>query len=115
MLQTLGLFMDFVPRIIENVVQEAFEQPVMANHFQSASSAGWRKTHTVVLFITHEGGALAGELLKHSRNGSGAYSEPFRQRITRYPVVSRAAQLKNGLEIVVDGFTVFEPSFFWSH
>src|SRR5271168_454614 len=78
MLQTLGLFMDFVPRIIENVVQEAFEQPVVANHFQSASPAGWRKTHTVVLFVTHEGGALPGELLQHSGYGSGADSEPFR-------------------------------------
>lgn len=115
MLQTLGLFMDFVPLIIENVVQEAFEQAVVANHFQSASSAGWRKTHAMVLFITHEGGALAGELLQHSGYGSGAYPEPFRKRVARYAAVFSAAELKNGLEIVVDGFAVFESSLFWSH
>jgi hypothetical protein len=69
----------------------------------------------MVLFITHEGGALAGQLLQHSGYGSRANSEPFRQRVARYAAVFGAAQLKDGLEIVVDGFAVFESSLFWSH
>ena len=85
MLQSFRLFMDFVPGIIENVMQKAFEQPVVANHFQSAFSAGSRKAYPVLLFITHGGGALPRQLLEHSRYGSRAYSEPFRKRIARHP------------------------------
>ena len=91
MLQAFRLFMDFVPGIIENVMQKAFEQPVVANHFQSASPAGSRKAYPVVLFITHEGRMLPRQLLEHSGYGSRAYSEPFRKSIARHTGVFSAA------------------------
>jgi hypothetical protein len=38
MFESLRFFMNLVPGIVEHVVQEAFEQAMVANHFQSSSS-----------------------------------------------------------------------------
>jgi hypothetical protein len=54
MLEALRFFVNFVPRVVEDIVQEAFEQPMMANDFKGALSARWRKAYPVVLLITHE-------------------------------------------------------------
>ncbi len=63
MLQSLRFFMNLVPGIVEHIVQESFEQPMVPNDFQCAPSAGRRKAYPVVLLVTDEGGVLAGQLL----------------------------------------------------
>ncbi len=104
MLQSLRFFMNLVPRIVEHVVKEAFEQAMVANHFQCTPSTSCRKAYPAVLLITDEGGLLSCQPLHHPRYGSRTNSEPFCQRVARHPIVLCAAQLKNGFEIVVDGF-----------
>ena len=111
MLQALRLLMDVLPGIIENVMKEAFEQPMMANNLQSTLFSARRKPYAVVLLVAHEGRALPSQLLQHSRYGSRAYSEALCKRIACYPIIFNAAQLENRLQIVVDGFTVFKSGF----
>jgi len=107
MLQALRFFMNLVPGIVEHVVQEAFEQPMVPNHLQRAPSAGWRKPYPVVFLITDEGGAPSRQLLQHPRYGSRTDPEPLCQRVAGHAAGLCAAQLENCLEIVVDGLAVW--------
>lgn len=91
MLEALGFFVDLIPGIVQNVMQEAFEKAVVTNYFESALSAGGRKIYSMVLFIADEGRALGGKLLQHSRDRCGADSEPLRQSIAGHPVLVSAA------------------------
>lgn len=68
MLQTFRFVMHFIPGKIENVVQESFEQAMMALNLQSPSLAQFCEDHAMVLLIFHKRWALAGKLLEHSRN-----------------------------------------------
>ena len=56
--QPLGLLMHFVPGILQNVMQEEFEQAVMADEFPGAAFSGRRESDTLVLLIHNEGGPL---------------------------------------------------------
>jgi hypothetical protein len=46
------------------------------------------------------------QLLQHIRNGSGSNAQPMRQGIACHPVLVRAAESQDGLEVVVHRFTV---------
>lgn len=115
MLQSLRLFVNLVPGVIQNIVQEAFEQAMVANHFQGTLSAGTRKAHSMVLFIKHERRVFSRQLLKHPRYGSRPNSETHSQRIARYRCFFRAAQLKDRLEVIVDRLSTLESGVFRGH
>jgi hypothetical protein len=106
MLQPLRLFVNLVPGVIEKVVQEPFQQPMVANDFQSALSSGWRKAHAVVLLVADERGMISRQLLQHPGHGSRANAEPLRQRIAGNTILLRAAQFEDGFEVVVDRFAL---------
>ena len=56
--QPFGLLVHFVPGILQNVMQEEFEQAVMADEFPGAAFSGRRESDTLVLLIHNEGGPL---------------------------------------------------------
>jgi len=110
MLQPLRLLMNLIPGVIQNVVQEALQQAMVANYFERAILSRRRKAHPAMLLVADEGGVLAGEPLQHPRYGSRADSKAFRQSIAGNTELFCPAQFQDGLEVVVDGFTILHHS-----
>ena len=75
MFQPFRLFVNLVPRVVEEIMEETLQQTVVAKNLQGSHLAGRRQTHAVVLFVFHERRLLCRELLQHSSYGSGADTE----------------------------------------
>ena len=54
MLQTLGFFVNFFPRVIENIVKEALQKAMVPHHLQRALPAGRGKANSMMPPIAHE-------------------------------------------------------------
>ena len=54
MLQALGFFVNLFPRVIEYIVEEPLQQPMVPHDLQCALPAGRRKANSVMPLITHE-------------------------------------------------------------
>ena len=65
MLQTVGLFVHFVPRILQDIVQEKFQQAMVPHEFPTAPLARRRKAHSVMLLVDDQRWLLRRELLQH--------------------------------------------------
>ena len=63
MFQPFRLLVNLVPRVVEEIMEEALQQTMMAKNFQSSHLPGRRQTHAVMLFVLHEGRLLCRELL----------------------------------------------------
>lgn len=50
-LQAFGFCVNFVPGVVEHVVQKALKQPVMAENFDGARIARRRKPNSAMLFV----------------------------------------------------------------
>ena len=68
MLQTFRFVMHFIPGKIENIVEESFEQAMMALNLQSPSLTQFCKNHSMVFLVFHKRWPLAGKLLEHAGN-----------------------------------------------
>jgi hypothetical protein len=84
-------------------MEEAFEQTVVAKHFQGAHLAGSSQSHAVMLLVFHKRRLLRGELLKHSGNGSGADTEMLRQGAAGYLFLIGGSEFQDGFQVVVRG------------
>ena len=104
MLQTLRLIVNLVPRVVEEIMEEALQQTMVAKNLQSSHLAGRRQTRAVMLFVFHEGRLLCRELLQHSSYGSRPDTEMMSQGVARHPFLFSAAQLEDGFQIIVYGF-----------
>jgi hypothetical protein len=72
-LQTFRFVMHFIPGKIENIVQESFEQAMMALNLQSPSLTQFSEDDSMVLLVFHKRWPLAGEFLEHSGNRGRAH------------------------------------------
>ena len=104
MLQPFRFFVHLVPGVVQELVQEAFQEPVMAQHFESAPPSGGAQPHATMLFVKDVRRPLRGQLLQHPRNGGGADAQMRRQGIARNALTGGTAQLEDGFQIVVDRF-----------
>ena len=68
MLQTFRFVVHFIPGKIENIVQESFEQAMMALNLQSPALTQFREDDSMVLLVFHKRWPLLGEFLEHSGN-----------------------------------------------
>ena len=75
MLQPLSFLVDFVPRVLKNIVQKQLEQPVMADQFPSPSLARGGQSNTVMLLVQNQRRPLQGEFLKHPRDGRSTHAQ----------------------------------------
>ena len=65
MLQALRFFMNFVPPVIQIVVQKSFEKAMMPKNFQSSLLTCGGQPCAMMLLIFHQHRFMAGELLEH--------------------------------------------------
>lgn len=103
-LQPFGFFVHLIPRIIQEVVEESFEQPMMPHNFERPMLPSRRKKHAVMLLIQDPGRFVDRQLLKHARYRGGTDSESFRKRVAGDPFFFRTAQLKDCFEVIVNRF-----------
>ncbi len=68
MLQTFRFVMHFIPGKIEDIVQESFEQAMMALNLQSPSLTQFCEDDSVVFLVFNKRRPLAGKFLEHSGN-----------------------------------------------
>src|SRR6266700_3071166 len=96
MLQPFGLIVNFVPRVVEEIMEETLEQTVVAKNLQSAHLPGRCQTHAVMLFVLHKTWLLRSQLLQHSSNGCGADTEMLCDCVARDTLLFRSGQLEYG-------------------
>lgn len=68
MFQTLRFVVHFIPGKIENIVQESFEQAVVALNLQSPPLTQLCQDDSMVFLVFHKRWPIAGEFLEHSGN-----------------------------------------------
>lgn len=96
--------MHFIPRVIQNIVKESFQQTVVAQNFQGAILARIGQKDTVMFLILHQRRPEGSEFLEHARYGSSANTQMVGDRITRNARFFRPAQFQNRLQIIVRRF-----------
>jgi len=101
MFQPFCLIVNFIPRIIQEIMEETLQQAVMAKNLQRAHLPGRCQAHAVVLFVFYERRLLCRQFLEHSGYGGRADAEMPGQGIAGHPLPFRAAQLQDGFQIVV--------------
>ncbi len=104
MFQPFGLVMNLVPRVVEEIMEETLQQTMVAKNLQSTHLPGRCQTHTVVLFVFHEGRLLCRELLKHSGHRSGTDTKMLGESVTGHLLLFGAAQIQYRFQIVVYRF-----------
>ena len=86
-------------------MEEAFEEAVVADDFQSATATGGAEPNAAVLFVEDEGGFEGGELLQHAGDGGGPDAEVGGEGVTGDAGVGGAGEFEDGLEVIIDGFS----------
>jgi hypothetical protein len=102
--EALCFLVNFVPGIVEDLVEEGLEEAMMADDLEGALLSGLRELDAVMLLVDDERWLLRGQLLQHVGDGGcsdrqmgcdfGAGNLAFRS----------SAQLKDCFEVVIDGF-----------
>lgn len=103
--EPFGFLMDLIPAVVEKIVKEAFEQPMVPNDLQSSFLTGCAQPRAVMFFIFNKRWLNRSQLLQHSGHRSGPDSQALSQCVTGYFALFRAAELQDGLEVVVDRFS----------
>lgn len=73
MLQTFRFVVHFIPGKIEDIVQESFDQAMMALNLQSPPLTQFCEDDSMVLLVFHKRWPVAGEFLEHSGNRSRSH------------------------------------------
>lgn len=94
MFQPFRLIVNFVPGVIEEIMEEALQQTVVPKNLQGAHLSRCSQSCAVVFLIFHKRRLLRRELLEHSGDGSGTDTEMLREGVARYPFLFGAAQLQ---------------------
>jgi hypothetical protein len=103
-LQPLCFFMNFIPGILEDIMKEQFDEPVMPDKLPGPPSACRSEPDTAMFLVLDQKRLPGGKLLKHLRNRSGPNAKMRRQIVASYGFVLRTVQGKDRLEVIVDRF-----------
>ncbi len=77
---------------------------MVAKNLQGSHLPARRQTHSMMLFVLHEGGLLRRQLLQHSSYGSGTDAQMMSQGVAGHALLFGAAQFQYRLQIIVYGF-----------
>ena len=94
--QPLGLVMDLVPGILQNVMQEEFQEAVMPHQFPRPPFPRGRKPDTSVLLVRNECGPLRCESLKHSGHRGRSNFQPLGKSVRCDAQFLGTAQFEDG-------------------
>ena len=100
-LEPLGFLVNFIPRIVQEIVKESFQEPMVTHNFQRTVPPGWREEHTVMFLIVDPSGFVAGQLLKHSGYRGCSDAEPLRKSVAGDPLFFWSAQFEYCLQVIV--------------
>ena len=109
MFQPFCLFVNLVPRVVEEIMKEALQQAVMAKNLQSPHLPSCGQTHAVMLFVFYKRPLLRRELLEHSSDGCGTDTEILREGVAGHPFLFRPSQFQYRFQIVVYGLRGVRP------
>lgn len=109
MFQAFCLIVNFVPRVVEEIMEKTLQQAVVAKNLQSAHLPSRCQTHAVVLFVFYKRRLLRRELLEHASNGCGTDTEMLREGVAGHPFLFRPGQFQYRFQIVVYRFRVVRP------
>jgi hypothetical protein len=100
-LHMLRFFVHFVPGKVERLDEKQLDQPMAAHDAQRQRHARGRKPHA---FIGRVGDELAlAERFKHARDGAGRNAQRLGQLARGGVRTAGLADLKNRLDVVLDG------------
>jgi hypothetical protein len=94
----------FVPGILQNVMQEEFQEAVMPHQFPRPPLPGGGEPDTPVLLIRNERGPLRCKPLKHSGHRGCPNFQPLRKSVRCGAQFLGAAQFQDGLQVIVNRF-----------
>lgn len=97
MLQPLCLFVDFVPGVLQNIMEKQFEQPMMPHQFPRSLFPRGGQPNSSMLFMHNKSRPLRGEPFEHPGHRRRANSQPFGKGVCRDAQFLRAAQFQDCL------------------
>lgn len=100
-LEALGLLVDLVPGVVEDLVEEGFEEAMVADDLEGALAACAGELDAVVFAIENHGRLGGGELLEHVGGGGSADGELDGDLGAGDLAFFASAELEDGLEVVV--------------
>ena len=100
-LEFLGLHVDLVPAVVQDPVQEQFDEPVVPNDLQRTCPAAVGQAGAVVLLVFDPGRIGLRQLLEHARDRGGRDRELLGQSGGCGPLVI-AGQLIDRLQAIVN-------------
>ena len=115
MLKPFRLIVNLVPRVVEEIMEEALQQTVVTKDLQSAHLPRSSQTRAVVLFVFHQGRLLCRQLLEHSSDGSGTDTKMPGKGVAGRPFLRGAAELEYRLQIIVCRLRVVGSRFSRGH
>lgn len=106
MLQPFGFFVNLFDRVIENLVEKGFDQPMMTQDLKSAALSFGSQSHSAVLFVFHVRLRSRSQLLQHIGHGCWRHVQSLSERSTRNGVLFWSAEGEDRLKVVVDRFSI---------
>jgi len=94
MFQAFCLIVNLIPGVVEEIVEETFQQTVVSQNLKSAHLPRCSQLHAVVLLIFHKRRLSCRELLEHSSDGSSTDTKMVSKGVTGHPLRFWAAQLQ---------------------
>ncbi len=104
MFQPFRFLVDLVPRIVQEIVEEALQQTMMAKNLQRAHLSRRRQKHAMMLLVFHKRGLLRRELLKHPGDGCRAHAKMKSQSVAGDTFFFDASDFVDSFEIIVYRF-----------
>lgn len=101
-LEALGFVVELFDGVVEDFVEEGFEQAMVADDFERAAAAAGGEDHAAVALIAEQRLRLRGEALQHVGGGGWGDVEVFGDLGVGDLAGVVSAKGVNGLDVVVD-------------
>ena len=106
MLEALGFVVDFLDGIVEDLVEEGLDQPMMADDFEGALASCAGEADAAVALVIDERALGGGEFLNHVGDGGHGDVQAVGQFLAADTPGSAVSEGKDGLEVIIDGLGV---------
>ena len=112
--QAFGFVVQLVDLVVEHPMQESLDEAMVANNLQCTAPARSGETDAAMALILDQRILRGSELLQHVGDGCRRHVEAVGQRGITHAVPLRAAQGKDGLQVIVDRLAALVDSGTWT-